>query len=183
MKNRFLFIFLLISIGFVSASKVKAEDDHTFEALKTTWDMQSDENKVGLLAPVIYVGVELTCEAAKWGWNKLFGDSEEDIEKKALNGLQCSSIYYYNNYNNTGKPAIRVGFTPSEDHTKFYVNLYGDQIDYERGYYELNKNHTGIICDLNKKLTSFPQKIKIEIIGPKSKETKVWTGTISGATN
>ena len=46
--------------------------------------MQSDENKVGLLAPVIYVGVELTCEAAKWGWNKLFGDSEEDIEKSLV---------------------------------------------------------------------------------------------------
>lgn len=145
--------------------------------------MQSDENKLELLKPVIYVGVSLACDAAKWGWNKLFGDSEEDIEKKALNGLECNSIYYDSNYNNTGKPAIHVGLKPSEEHTKFYVNLYGDQIDFESGYYELNKNHTGIICELNKKITSFPQKVKIEIVGPKSKETKVWTGTISGAAN
>ncbi len=181
MKSRLIIVLLIISINFVSVSKAKTEDDHFFEAFEKTWEMQSDEQKGKLLEPVLYVGVGLACEAAKWGWNQLFGDSEEDIEKKALEGLKCSSIYYYNNYNNTGNPAIRVGFTPSEDNTKFYVDLYGGQIDYERGYYELNKNHTGIICNLNKKLTTFPQKLTIKIIGPKSKETKSWTGTVSGA--
>ena len=174
---------MVILMGFGCIGMVKADkDDHIVESYNTAWYMQSDENKLELLKPVIALGVEATCAVAKWGWNKLFGDSEEDLEKKALEGLKCGYIYYYNNYNNSGKPAINIKFTPSEDNTNFYTNLYGEHFSF-KGYYELNKKHTGIICELDKKITSFPEKIKIEVVGPKSKQTKVWTGTISKASD
>ena len=98
MKSRLIIVLLIISISFVSVNKAKSEDDHFFEAFEKTWDMLSDEQKGKLLEPVLTLGVELACETAKWGWNQLFGDSEEDIEKKALNGLECNSINYYSTF-------------------------------------------------------------------------------------
>ena len=95
----------------------------------------------------------------------LFGDSEEEkLEKEVINDLECDSIEYYNNYNNSGNPGIVAYFRTYKNLNKVNVQVISNRFS-RKGSCSIVKPSPSIVVYTDK-IEDFPAKIIVEVIGP-----------------
>ena len=151
------------------------------------WWNLSSETKNDLASAASDLGdsaIHGASKVLKWG-KSLFEESDDSkLEREIIKDLNIKSLQYYNNYDNSGKPALVVMFKTFKNINKLKINFYGEH------FKELNIDETfelkkgcPVVDYLDYKLGCFPDKVKIEVIGSLTSEKRDFEFTITDISN